>query len=126
MVPIINADGTFLDPELIEVCEGCAISIAMMHDRWTYGFEIDMQTIKDVEPCSKLNDFFDTRDNAIAAAIIEMSRRAKYANELRLLPFDDGAAPKEGNPEIPLDMFLRALDKVQQDLVLHIEDTIFP
>lgn len=126
MNPKINAMGTFEEPEVVNITDGNYVELATIGGKWAYGYRIDCVPIKIKVDCSVLNEMFESRDNALQAALIQIQHKVMYASSYRQYVSADSRHFEKGNPAINVPHILIAIEDLQRKLVLKVLDEIFP
>lgn len=126
MEPKITPSGTFEEPEQIDIIDGNYVLIGHIGQKWMYGYKIDCAPLRQIIECSILNELFESHDNALQAALIQMQHQAQFADvSAQFLP-EAGRTFKKGNPSISLTEFLLSIEDLQRKLVLKVLEDIFP
>lgn len=122
----INAMGTFMEPEVVTICDGNYVELASIGGKWAYGYRLDCAPIKQKVDCSVLNEFFESHDNALQAALIQIQHKVMYAASYRQYVAEDSRHFETGNPSINVPSILIAIEDLQRKLVLQVLEEIFP
>lgn len=122
----INATGTFEDPEVVTITDGNYVELATIGGKWTYGYRIDCDPIKQKVDCSVLNEMFMSRDNALQAALIQIQHKVLYASSYRQYIAESTHTIERGNPSINVPSILLAIEDLQRKMVLQVLEDIFP
>lgn len=126
METIIDAKGNFVEPEIVPITDGNYVSVASIGGRWTYGYRIDCAPIKQEVECSVLNEMFESRDNALQAALIQIQHKVMYASSYRQYIAENTPSFEAGNDSINVPTILLAIEDVQRKMVLKVLEDIFP
>lgn len=126
MVPKINAMGTFEEPEVVNITDGNYVELASVGGKWAYGYRVDCEPIKQKVDCSVLNEMFESRENALQAALIQIQHKVMYAASYRQYIAEATRTFEKGNPSINVPSILLAIEDLQRKLVLKVLDEIFP
>lgn len=122
----LDPSGTYIDPEIVNICDGNYITLACQGELWTYGYVLDNAIIKCTEQCSRLNSFFETRANALEAALMEVQRKLRWADCTFDVIGDTMQSVKRGNPSINQAMLLTSIEDVHRANVMAVLHEIFP
>lgn len=126
MNPKINAMGTFEEPEVITICDGNYVELASIGGKWAYGYRVDCEPIKQKVDCSVLNQMFESRTNALQAALIQIQHKVMYAASYRQYIAEESKTFEHGNPSINVPSILLAIEDLQRKMVLQVLEDIFP
>lgn len=118
--------GTFEDPEVIAICDGNYVELATIGGKWAYGYRIDCSPIKQRVECSVLNEMFESHDNALQAALIQIQHKVMYASAYRQYIVEASQSIEKGNQAITVPMILLAIEDLQRKMVLKVLEDIFP
>lgn len=122
----INAMGTFEEPEVVNITDGNYVELASVGGKWAYGYRIDCAPIKQRVNCSVLNEMFESRENALQAALIQIQHKVLYASSYRQYIVEETNSFEKGNQAINVPCILLAIEDLQRKLVLKVLDDIFP
>lgn len=122
----INAMGTFEEPEVVNITDGNYVELASVGGKWAYGYRIDCAPIKQRVDCSVLNEMFESRENALQAALIQIQHKVLYASSYRQYIVEETSSFERGNQAINVPCILLAIEDLQRKLVLQVLDDIFP
>lgn len=122
----INAMGTFVEPEVVSIMDCNYVELATIGGKWAYGYYLDCDPIKERVECSVLNEMFETRENALQAALIQLQHKVLYASSYRQYISEDSTSIVRGNKSISVLVILIAIEDLQRNLVLKVLDEIFP
>lgn len=126
MTPKINAMGTFEEPEVVTITDGNYVELASIGGKWAYGYRVDCAPIKQKVDCSVLNEMFESHDNALQAALIQIQHKVMYAASYRQYIAAETKHFESGNPSINVPCILLAIEDLQRKLVLKVLEDIFP
>lgn len=126
MNPKINAMGTFEEPEIVTITDGNYVELASVGGKWAYGYRVDCVPIRQKVDCSVLNQMFESRTNALQAALIQIQHKVMYAASYRQYIAEESNTFERGNQAINVPCILLAIEDLQRKLVLQVLDNIFP
>lgn len=126
MTPKINAMGTFEEPEIVTITDGNYVELASVGGKWAYGYRVDCEPIRQKVDCSVLNQMFESRNNALQAALIQIQHRVMYAASYRQYIAEESKTFEKGNQAINVPCILLAIEDLQRKMVLQVLEDIFP
>lgn len=118
--------GTFEEPEVVNITDGNYVELATIGGKWAYGYRVDCAPIKQRVDCSVLNEMFESRENALQAALIQIQHKVLYASSYRQYIVEETSSFERGNQAINVPCILLAIKDLQRKLVLQVLDDIFP